>query len=851
MALAHAHLVRLPVSTLLLLLSGLPAFAAADLRVSKTGPVSVKPGEQITYVIEVSNIGPDDAAGTMVFDPNPTGLVFLPPITGDCTGTFPCSLGTVPAGQTRIVTGKFLVPSNYAGPDLIQNTASATTTSPEPVLDNNSSTAATAVLRIAGFNPLPPCRIVDTRDAAGPYGGPALPAGAARTFNVRSKCGIPDNASSVSLNLTVTGPTGAGDLRLFAGGTNPPLASAINYGADQTRANNGIVPLSTTGTLGVLSDQATGQTHLILDVNGYFSVTNEVPTPASVSGGVVKVRPAPEVELTFDNVTAPGVTTASVIEFVDNRTQDVPQDLRDFFPADSPYRALLPSVIIPNYVKPLGKGGPGGIPTFVLSIVDTTAAFSRTAEFHGLEDFRLGWHPPCVVLADPTQEPRTFYARELPKNEPSLVEENQFAGSPVFVDISSGCGSNKGSGWNFSLYLTARDTRTPAQIADFMLLRLQDAITSLGAFIDSGVASQLQAQATAAAGTLVSSPVDSLANMNNFLGIVDAPANAGLFDNATRNVRGEMAGRAQAARYMIRKLLPPTGTIVEFTLPNTGSRPWGIASGPDGNLWFAENNGNRIGRITTAGVITEFAIPTASALPGGITAGPDGNVWFTELLGNKIGRITPAGAITEFVIPTASSRAIGITAGPDGNLWFTEEIGNKIGRITPAGVITEFAIPTATSSAEYIALGPDGNLWFPEYSANKIGRITPLGVITEFALPAGGGPSGIASGPDGNLWFPEVNASRIGRITPAGVITEFALPTPGSQPRDQIASGPDGNLWFTEYAGNRIGQITPAGVITEFAIPSPDSQPIGIAAGADGNLWFTEQSGNKIGRISP
>jgi streptogramin lyase len=66
----------------------------------------------------------------------------------------------------------------------------------------------------------------------------------------------------------------------------------------------------------------------------------------------------------------------------------------------------------------------------------------------------------------------------------------------------------------------------------------------------------------------------------------------------------------------------------------------------------------------------------------GITAGPDGNLWFTEYGGNKIGRITTAGSITEFAIPTANSGPTGITAGHDGNLWFTESNGNKIGRIT-------------------------------------------------------------------------------------------------------------------------------------------------------------------------
>ena len=41
-----------------------------------------------------------------------------------------------------------------------------------------------------------------------------------------------------------------------------------------------------------------------------------------------------------------------------------------------------------------------------------------------------------------------------------------------------------------------------------------------------------------------------------------------------------------------------------------------------------------------AGIITEFSIPPAESDPVGITAGPDGNVWFTENRGDKIGRIT-------------------------------------------------------------------------------------------------------------------------------------------------------------------------------------------------------------------
>ena len=98
--------------------------------------------------------------------------------------------------------------------------------------------------------------------------------------------------------------------------------------------------------------------------------------------------------------------------------------------------------------------------------------------------------------------------------------------------------------------------------------------------------------------------------------------------------------------------------------------------------------------------------------------GPDGNLWFTEFNGNKIGRITPAGVVTEFTIPTANSGPIGIAAGSDGNLWFAESNASKVGRIVPsqasAGTsngITEFTIPTTKSRPYAIAAGPAGNLW--------------------------------------------------------------------------------------------------------------------------------------------
>ena len=83
-----------------------------------------------------------------------------------------------------------------------------------------------------------------------------------------------------------------------------------------------------------------------------------------------------------------------------------------------------------------------------------------------------------------------------------------------------------------------------------------------------------------------------------------------------------------------------------------------------------------------ASTISEFPIPTAKAGPSNIAPGSDGNLWFTEQDGDNIGRITPKGTITEFTLPKGGGGPYNITQGPDKQLWFTLYYANKIGRIT-------------------------------------------------------------------------------------------------------------------------------------------------------------------------
>jgi streptogramin lyase len=285
------------------------------------------------------------------------------------------------------------------------------------------------------------------------------------------------------------------------------------------------------------------------------------------------------------------------------------------------------------------------------------------------------------------------------------------------------------------------------------------------------------------------------------------------------------------------------GVITMF--PQSGTPQLeGIATGPDGNLWYADASG-LIGKIDTNG--QPIAQVSVGSIPLFITAGGDGNMWFTQSLGSLGSSSTDLSVVGEH--PTGQGPE-GIAAGTGSDIWFTEYSVAKIA-VFAGGMLTEYAPGPKTTNPTSIALGPDGNLWYADITANLgkglIGRITPSGTATEFTAGVSGQPYSIAN-QGGKLWYTEYSAGKIGSITTLGAVTQYAIPS--STPANAIAPGPDGNLWFTENTGN-VGRITTAGVVTEFStgVTGGICGLPGITAGPDGSMWFTACDASEIGRI--
>jgi hypothetical protein len=122
-----------------------------------------------------------------------------------------------------------------------------------------------------GFVAMQPCRVFDTRNANGPYGGPRLVANATRNFDIDSgPCApIPAGVEAYSMNFGAILPDGANSfITIWPTGTAQPLVSSINPIQGVVVANAAIVPAGTSGQISVFPNTGV---HLYGDINGYFT----------------------------------------------------------------------------------------------------------------------------------------------------------------------------------------------------------------------------------------------------------------------------------------------------------------------------------------------------------------------------------------------------------------------------------------------------------------------------------------------------------------------------------------------------------------------------------------------------
>jgi hypothetical protein len=265
---------------------------AVSTRLTLTGPVSAT-----TFALRVTVSGSGSVTGSV-------------PCTNQCTQSFASgtvvTLNAVPgAGQTFV---------GWSGACIGAGTCTLTVTSDLNVsavfAPGNGGGVITGALL---FVPVSPCRMVDTRNAAGALAGPVLGAGQSRSFPLLSSaCSLPSNTAAYSANITVVPRGLLGYISVWPTGQTQPVVSTLNSLDGRIKANAAIVPAGTNGAISVF---ATHDTDIVIDVNGVF-----VPTGTSTAAqSFYPVTPC----RIADTRTAPGTFGQPALTALGTRTYPV------------------------------------------------------------------------------------------------------------------------------------------------------------------------------------------------------------------------------------------------------------------------------------------------------------------------------------------------------------------------------------------------------------------------------------------------------------------------------------------------------------------------------------------------
>ncbi|MBU5299074.1 DUF11 domain-containing protein [Clostridium sporogenes] len=299
---------------------------SADVSVTKTAaPNPVIPGEILTYTINVSNAGPSNAQNVVLTDVISSDII-APEFSIDggvtfnpWTGSF--DIGTLPAGETRTILIRGTVSSSATG--TITNTATITSSTPDPNLDNNESTIITEV------NALADILVVKT-------GSPnPIVTGEILTYTIVVSNAGPADAQNVILNDEISSNIIAPEFSIDGGVTFNPWPTIYVIGT---------LPAGETRTIlirGTVSPSATGT---ITNTAGVISSTPDPNPDNNESTTMIEVNPAADIGVIKTSSPNP-IMPGEILTYTIDVTNAGPADAQNVVLDD----AISPDIIAPEF----------------------------------------------------------------------------------------------------------------------------------------------------------------------------------------------------------------------------------------------------------------------------------------------------------------------------------------------------------------------------------------------------------------------------------------------------------------------------------------------------------------------
>lgn len=300
----------------------------------------------------------------------------------------------------------------------------------------------------------------------------------------------------------------------------------------------------------------------------------------------------------------------------------------------------------------------------------------------------------------------------------------------------------------------------------------------------------------------------------------------------------------------------PSGKVSEWPVP-TPRFARDPAAAPDGRIYIAVMQGNRLARFDPATQkFDEWELP-AGTKPHGLVVDENGTVWMT---GNGNGTLLEIpfqngqpGPMIAHKTPSGGSPHTIIFDHRKGHeaLWFTNQSADKVTRFDRAAKkMTEFS----TRDGPYgLAMDKAGNVWFCQASGQRVGRIDAgSGAITEIDLGRGSLPRRIAAAADDTLWVVRYGDGKLTHIDAktSKVIKSYDTPAGARGNPYAVTLDGAGKVWLNEIGTDTVALFDPA---TEkfrvFALPSKNEGIRKMIVDAKGRLWYMGSHSGKLGVI--
>jgi virginiamycin B lyase len=166
---------------------------------------------------------------------------------------------------------------------------------------------------------------------------------------------------------------------------------------------------------------------------------------------------------------------------------------------------------------------------------------------------------------------------------------------------------------------------------------------------------------------------------------------------------------------------PRSGRVRAFAAPR-GPGPYGIATTPRGQVWYASLAGSHIARIDTAsGRATVAQPPTAGQGARRIWPDSRGRLWVSEYNAGRLARYEPrTRRWREWKLPGKVSNPYAVYVDDRDTVWLTDFGADSIVRFDPASErFTTIRLRTRDAAVRQL-LGRPGEVWGAESAADKL-----------------------------------------------------------------------------------------------------------------------------------